>query len=102
MPVESKPSPHRAVTPKELAGKWTHQVDFGRPSEVELSNDGKAKNGPQSGTWHLSGDRLTIRWPSDDAPGKVWIDRLTVAYGGTYYAGRNSAGAVIRGARKGR
>ncbi|MGV3613887.1 MAG: arabinan endo-1,5-alpha-L-arabinosidase [Fimbriimonas sp.] len=102
MPVEARPPKARSVFSKDLVGQWTHQVDFGRPSEVELSNDGRARNGDQKGTWTLSGDQVTIRWPSSDAPGRMWIDRLTVGYGGTYYAGRNTAGAVIRGVRKGR
>lgn len=100
LPVEARPPKPRPFTSKDLVGKWTHQVDFGRPSEVEFLSGGVAKNGTQRGTWTLEGDRLTMRWPRADAPSAPWIDRLTVAYGGTYYAGRNDDGMLIRGRRK--
>ena len=102
MPVEAKPRPPRAVKRQDLVGKWIHQVDFGRPAEIEMKADGKTRNGEQQGDWRLDGERLTIRWPRADAPGEMWVDRLLVAYGGTYYVGRNQSGAIIRGARKGR
>lgn len=100
LPVEAKPPKPKPFSGKDIVGKWTHQVDFGRPSEVELLSGGAAKNGEQRGTWSLTGDRLTVRWPRADAPNEPWIDRLTVAYGGTYYVGRNDAGVVIRGRRR--
>ena len=100
LPVEAKPPKPKPFSGKDIVGKWTHQVDFGRPSEVELLSGGAAKNGEQRGTWSLTGDRLTLRWPRADAPNEPWIDRLTVAYGGAYYVGRNGAGVVIRGMRR--
>lgn len=102
LPIESKPPKAKAIAANDLVGKWIHQVDFGRPSEVELLSGGAAKNGEQRGTWTLTDDRLTLRWPRPDAPNEPWIDRLTVAYGGAYYVGRNGTGAVIRGMRRGR
>jgi arabinan endo-1,5-alpha-L-arabinosidase len=95
LPIEFE----RAKTEKSVIGTWTHQVDFGQPSVVELTADGKATNDRNHGTWTLKGDELVVSWPRQDAPGRFWLDKLKVAYGNTYYVGRNDAGLIIRGVR---
>jgi len=85
---------------KDIVGHWTYQVDFGQPRDVELKKDGTAVDGETQGKWQLDGDDLTIRWPKREAPNEFWEDHLKVAYGNTYYVGRNQGGLVIRGSRK--
>jgi arabinan endo-1,5-alpha-L-arabinosidase len=84
---------------KNPVGTWTHQVDFGEPSTVELAQDGTVRNGNQKGVWEQTNDRLTLRWPRADAPGQYWVDELQLAYQNRYYVGRNQAGVIIRGIR---
>jgi arabinan endo-1,5-alpha-L-arabinosidase len=102
MPVESNPKPSRPFRRRDLVGRWVHQVDFGNPAEIEMRADGTIRNGDERGTWELTGDRLVLRWPRRDAPGEFYVDTVQVAYGGTYYVGRNQVGVVIRGSRRGR
>jgi arabinan endo-1,5-alpha-L-arabinosidase len=98
LPVEFDPDSHAHPSP---VGKWIHQADFGEPAVVEFRRDGTVVNGDQIGKWEVQGEALTLRWPKTDSPGALWVDSLQLAYKGNYYVGRNQAGFVIRGMRKG-
>lgn len=80
-------------------GKWWHQVDFGDVDALEFRANGTAVHGEDQGRWEAKGDDLVVRWPKRGQPNQFWIDRLTLAYGGGYYVGRNDTGVVIRGIR---
>lgn len=82
----------------QVAGRWTHFVTEGEGRPLELKPNGQIGNG--NATWTLKGNRLEMRWPRDDAPGGAWIDRCFVGSDGTWYAGRNQHGMLIRGIRQ--
>lgn len=96
LPLEYEKSPPAA----EVTGRWLHQVDFGEPTTIELHSDGTITGGTVEGRWTRTEDRLVLQWPNKDLPGSFWTDQLTLAYGKTYYVGRNQNGLVIRGARE--
>lgn len=80
-------------------GKWIHQADFAQPMEIEVLKDGKVRADGSEGTWTLQNGKVVFTWRRDDMPGRVWIDKVQMAYDGKYYTGRNDAGMIIRGIR---
>jgi arabinan endo-1,5-alpha-L-arabinosidase len=86
---------------RSVVGRWRHSVDYGRPGMLELRGDGRVVTEGGGGTWTVSDDRLTLRFPSAEAPSGAWLDRLMVELDGQSYIGRNQNGQVIRGVRAG-
>lgn len=95
LPVEY---PHPTGPTKAMrSGQWTVQSDFGEPQIVRWKPDGALAEGDRRGTWNLQGETLTLRLPGS-------TDSLTLqpAYAGTYAAGRDAKGHVVRAAWSGR
>lgn len=82
----------------QVTGRWTHIVGAGDGGPLELRPTGQIGNG--NATWTLEGNRLEMRWPRDDAPGGAWVDKCFVGPDGTWYAGRNQQGVLIRGIKQ--
>ena len=97
-PLDGKPP----VPAPNVAGTWTHSVNFGGVGTLTFHPDGgiNAPDGPAR--WSLEGRTLTLRWPRADAPGGAWIDQCIVGEDGTYYVGRNQRDMLIRGVRASR
>lgn len=87
----------RAPARADVTGRWIHIVDAGSGGPLELEPSGRIGDG--NATWSLEGNRLVMRWPRPDAPGGAWIDTCVVAPDGSWYAGRNQVGVLIRGVR---
>jgi len=104
-PLPGQPLEHTSIDPtakstRRVPGKWTQQMDFGQPKTLDFRADGSVSDGEERGKWTEREGVLVVEWPRRDAPGGVWTDRLQLAYGGTYYVGRNQSGLVIRGVRQ--
>ena len=48
------------------------------------------------------GDRLTLRWPSDQPPGQAWFDDLVVSPDRKHYAGSTRVGDAVTGSLRGK
>ena len=82
-----------------VVGRWKHSVNSGKEYDLTIFAEGGVNNPKGPVTWNLRGNQLTMRWPSKDAPGGVWIDRCTVSPDGKSYSGKNQKGYTIRGTR---
>lgn len=82
----------------DFAGAWRHGVDYGSSRSIELSRDGTIVG--TRARWSREDGCVVFRWPSEDAPGGVWVDRVVVGYDGQSYVGRNQRGQAIRGVRE--
>lgn len=87
----------RKKTAVPVAGRWKHSVDFGKEMHLDLLANGRIKD--SAGRWSARGSILEIRWPHADAPMGAWRDECILSPDGSWYAGRNQHGAVIRGIR---
>ena len=87
----------KKLTAADMAGQWSHSVDYGKGSVIRLRADGRAV-GNTEGRWSLDDGMLCIEWPRSGG-GAPWVDECHVAADGRSYIGRNQAGAVIRGVR---
>ena len=79
----------------QITGVWQHSVDFRPGARITLSPDGRIGQGPAS--WSLAGSALSLRWPRQDAPNQVRVDRCILSGDGLWYVGRDEQGAVVRG-----
>ena len=55
--------------------------------------------GGTPGHWSQAGFRLTLEWPSADAPGGRWVDDCILSGDGLSYVGRNQVDTIVRGQR---
>lgn len=90
--------PYQGINPhNSIDGKWDISAGFegGLRFETDFLKNGMAN---QFGAkWSLKGSDLTIDWPSDNAPGGVWKNKCIMSSDGSWFVGRNQAGAIIRG-----
>ncbi|MCK5175902.1 MAG: family 43 glycosylhydrolase [Planctomycetes bacterium] len=96
-PIETSGA-KKKPTPADIAGHWTHSVDYGKGSVIRLRPDGRAQ-GNKNGQWSFDDGMLRIEWPRSEDNPKPWIDECHLAPDGQSYIGRNQTGAVIRGIR---
>ncbi len=102
LPLEAS----RPTRGSSLVGRWMHQVDFGQPETIELTEDGAIVAGEEGkklalGTWKSEGSEVVLRWTTDRRGRAIgpFQDRIQSAYQNGYYAGRTGTGAVVRGYR---
>lgn len=101
LPITPETSQFEQHSESSPVGEWRQQVDFGRVSELMIRADGTCSiDDRQRGSWTAKGNHLQFRWPKEGVPGEDWIDDVTLANGGHYFAGRNQARAVIRAIRQ--
>jgi len=81
-----------------FVGEWIHQADFGQPRPLTVKPDGTMEQGERRGTWKLENGEAVLEWTIE---GRTFRDVLKLAYGDSYYVGRNQAGSIIRGIRPG-
>lgn len=82
------------------AATWRHTVDYRHPSTIRLETDGTISRAGGRAKWTQDGDMLELSWPSDEAPGGFWRDRVLIEPSGNSYIGRNQRGHIIRGIRE--
>jgi len=99
-PIEARQSTRVSLTACLTRGEWLHSVDFSAEVPIKFLPNGRLNKPGDSATWSLDGSRLELRWPHEDTPGGYWLDKCTVSPYGTWYVGRNQAGAIVRGRKK--
>jgi arabinan endo-1,5-alpha-L-arabinosidase len=82
-----------------VAGRWKHSVNFGNGRTMTFMPNGKIDHADAPNTWMQFGQRLTLRWPRQDAPKGAWTDDCYISPDGNSYIGRNQQHMVIRGVR---
>jgi len=97
-PISELTKTGKAPMRSRIPGKWTHIVEAGNGSVLELKPNGQIGDGPAK--WSLTGNVLEMKWPRNDAPNGVWVDQCFVGQNADWYAGRNQKGMLIRGVRK--
>lgn len=94
-PVSAAPAPKTRPAP---VGTWRHWVDYANPQTIELLADHTVRGG--KGRWARDGRNVVLRWPSAEAPGGAWLDRVILEPPGRSYVGRNQNGQVIFGQKQ--
>ena len=79
----------------KMIGSWTHFVNEGNGTQINLKSDGKIGNGPA--TWVLKDKHLELKWPKNDGTKSFWVDKCFVGSEGNWYTGKNQEGAIVRG-----
>src|SRR5262249_30870636 len=83
-----------------VVGRWLHSGGGNRDLPVEFKVDGTSSaNDGTTGTWSLSGSKLTLRWSSNQAPGGEWIDETRLSADGRRYEGKDIFGKPVSGFR---
>ena len=81
---------------QDLVGTWLHQDNFGQPMRLELKENGEIAGERVEGKWHREGSRLTLTLNRIRQDTELQVQ---LAYGNSYYVGRNAAGNIVRGSR---
>jgi hypothetical protein len=83
----------------EPTGVWKHFVSGRYLGDHEFVPGGGIETDDSPNRWAFEDGVLTLRFPSRQAPGGVWIDTLKLSADGNRYEGKNQAGTPIRGER---
>ncbi len=91
----------RPTTPQDhIVGRWTHVQPDGRRVDIFLEPSGLISGVRTVARWRLlAPGRLELRWPSNQAPGGAWVDRVRLI-GHERYEGTNQLGHPVRGWRR--
>lgn len=91
------PEVDRPASP--IHGWWEHRIVDEAMTTICLLADGRIETPGAPASWTLVADTLEMHWPDPAAPGRVSVDRCTVAADRQSYSGRNQMGVEIRGRR---
>jgi arabinan endo-1,5-alpha-L-arabinosidase len=98
-PWAGEAPPAEPVESKDLEGIWAHSIDFGPVSQIGLLANGQIAGPVPNALWSLKGAKLTLRWPSPQAPGGVWLEKCFISPDGQSYVGRDQSHRVVRGTK---
>jgi acetyl esterase/lipase len=85
--------------PPTLVATYTHKAGNNPAGQIKFYSNGCLEDPAGPSTWVLKGNRLSLYWYNDNAPGGIWIDTCNLAQDNRTYRGQNQDKVPIVGER---